>query len=206
MGGIYNRSICAVMAVLFLSMSMSGCLSLVLGREIMEGVRGEPEIKDEWTPYDLSHSFVVDESGGNPLEQIQETKTEQIKIDETVSKIIIVFKTSVNYHVGDSDQRYVHVELLWCDDLGSNCDTANPIYERMADNGSYSQETFELNREIDQFEDGLWRLTIEGRGAGTSTGISTLDFEDSWLLLVRVARPCLEFPESKPECTPLVDL
>ena len=117
MGGIYNRSICAVLAVLFLSMSMSGCLSLVLGREIMEGVRGEPEIKDEWTPYDLSHSFVIDESGGNPLDQIEAEKSEDIKIDETVSKIIIVFKTSVNYHVGDSDQRYVHVKLLWYGDV-----------------------------------------------------------------------------------------
>ena len=201
---LYKRSICAVMAVLFLTMSLPGCLSLVYGREIMEGVRGEPKIDEDWRVYDLSHTFVLE--GADAFSQIQESKTEQIEIDETVSEVVIIFKTSVNYHLGESDQRYVSVQLLWCDEFGSNCDTSNPIYEVMADNGSYPQETIEIDRDITQFEDGMWLLSVDGRGGGTNTGISTLDFEDSWLLRVRVVRPCLQFPESPTECTPLIDL
>ena len=204
MSGLYKRSICAVMTVLFLTMSLPGCLSLVYGREIMEGVRGEPEIDEDWRVYDLSHTFVLE--GADAFSQIQESKTEQIEIDETVSEVVIIFKTSVNYHLGESDQRYVSVELIWCDEFGSNCDTSNPIYEVMADNGSYPQETIEIDRDITQFDDGMWLLTVDGRGGGTNTGISTLDFEDSWLLRVRVVRPCLQFPESPTECTPLIDL
>ena len=204
MSGLYKRSICAVMTVLFLTMSLPGCLSLVYGREIMEGVRGEPEIDEDWRVYDLSHTFVLE--GADAFSQIQESKTEQIEIDETVSEVVIIFKTSVNYHLGESDQRYVSVQLLWCDEFGSNCDTSNPIYEVMADNGSYPQETVEIDRDITQFDDGMWLLTVDGRGGGTNTGISTLDFEDSWLLRVRVVRPCLQFPESPTECTPLIDL
>lgn len=204
MSGLYKRSICAVMTVLFLTMSLPGCLSLVYGREIMEGVRGEPKIDEDWRVYDLSHTFVLE--GADAFSQIQETKTEQIEIDETVSEVVIIFKTSVNYHLGESDQRYVSVQLLWCDEFGSNCDTSNPIYEVMADNGSYPQETIEIDRDINQFEDGMWLLSVDGRGGGTNTGISTLDFEDSWLLRVRVVRPCLQFPESPTECTPLIDL
>ena len=204
MSGLYKRSICAVMTVLFLTMSLPGCLSLVYGREIMEGVRGEPKIDEDWRVYDLSHTFVLE--GADAFSQIQETKTEQIEIDETVSEVVIIFKTSVNYHLGESDQRYVSVQLLWCDEFGSNCDTSNPIYEVMADNGSYPQETVEIDRDITQFEDGMWLLSVDGRGGGTNTGISTLDFEDSWLLRVRVVRPCLQFPESPTECTPLIDL
>ena len=204
MSGLYKRSICAVMTVLFLTMSLPGCLSLVYGREIMEGVRGEPKIDEDWRVYDLSHTFVLE--GADAFSQIQESKTEQIEIDETVSEVVIIFKTSVNYHLGESDQRYVSVQLIWCDEFGSNCDTSNPIYEVMADNGSYPQETIEIDRDITQFEDGMWLLSVDGRGGGTNTGISTLDFEDSWLLRVRVVRPCLQFPESPTECTPLIDL
>ena len=204
MSGLYKRSICAVMTVLILTMSLPGCLSLGYGREIMEGVRGEPKIDEDWRVYDLSHTFVLE--GADAFSQIQESKAEQIEIDETVSEVVIIFKTSVNYHLGDSDQRYVAVQLLWCDEFGSNCDTSNPIYEVMADNGSYPQETIEIDRDITQFEDGMWLLSVDGRGGGTNTGISTLDFEDSWLLRVRVVRPCLQFPESPTECTPLIDL
>ena len=161
-------------------------------------------IAEDWRVYDLSHTFVLE--GADAFSQIQETKTEQIEIDETVSEVVIIFKTSVNYHLGESDQRYVSVQLLWCDEFGSNCDTSNPIYEVMADNGSYPQETVEIDRDINQFDDGMWLLTVDGRGGGTNTGISTLDFEDSWLLRVRVVRPCLQFPESPTECTPLIDL
>ena len=153
---------------------------------------------------DLSHTFIIDGSEGLPT-ILPKQLTEQIQIDHTVQEIIINFRTSVNYYTGDSDQRYVHVQFLWCDDSGTNCDTTDPIYEVMADNGSYPQTRTELNCNLDSCESGLWRLTVEGRGMGTDTGLGLLDFQDSWVLRVTVLRPCLAFPESPEECTPTVD-
>ena len=50
----------AVMALLFVSMALPGCLSLVVGREMMESARGYPQVREISTPYDLSHTFVID--------------------------------------------------------------------------------------------------------------------------------------------------
>ena len=194
-----QKTMSVVMAILFVSMAMPGCLSLVIGREMMESARGFPEVREM-----SSHTFVIDGTEVIPT-QVQKTITEQISIDHTVQEIIINFQTSVNYYAGESDQRYVHVELLWCDDSGANCDTSDPIYEVLADNGSYPQTRTELNCNLDSCDSGLWRLTVDGRGMGTDTGLGLLDFQDSWVLRVTVIRPCLAFPESPEECTPTVD-
>ena len=121
-----QKTMSAIIALLFVSMAMPGCLSLVIGREMIEGVRKAPEVREMPTPFDLSHTFVIDGTEVLPT-QVQKTITEQIPIDHTVQEIIINFQTSVNYYAGDSDQRYVHVELLWCDDSGANCDTSDPV-------------------------------------------------------------------------------
>ena len=199
-----QKTMSAIMALLFASMALPGCLSLVVGREMMESARGYPEVREMSTPYDLSHTFVIDGSEGLPT-ILPKQLTEQIPIDHTVQEIIINFQTTVNYYTGDSDQRYVEVALLSCDDNGANCDEANPIYEVMADNGSYPERRTELDCNLDSCDNGLWRLTVEGRGMGTDTGVGLLDFQDSWVLRVTVIRPCLSFPESPDECTPTVD-
>ena len=199
-----QKTMSAVMALLFVSLAMPGCLSLVVGREMMESARGFPEVREMSTPYDLSHTFIIDGSEGLPT-ILPKQLTEQIPIDHTVQEIIINFQTTVNYYTGDSDQRYVEVALLSCDDTGANCDSSNPIYEVMADNGSYPQTRTELNCNLNACDTGLWRLTVEGRGMGTDTGVGLLDFQDSWVLRVTVIRPCLSFPESPEECTPTVD-
>ena len=199
-----QKTMSAVMALLFVSLAMPGCLSLVVGREMMESTRGFPEVREMSLPYDLSHTFIIDGSEGLPT-ILPKQLTEQIPIDHTVQEIIINFQTTVNYYTGDSDQRYVEVALLSCDDTGANCDSSNPIYEVMADNGSYPQTRTELNCNLNPCDTGLWRLTVEGRGMGTDTGVGLLDFQDSWVLRVTVIRPCLSFPESPEECTPTVD-
>jgi len=103
------------------------------------------------------------------------------------------------------DEREVHVRLLWCDENGINCDESNPIYEVLADNGSYPQTRTELDRNFEPFEDGLWELTVEGRGIGWNTGVSIVDSQDSWTLRVTVIRPCLTFPETPDVCTPTIE-
>jgi len=208
MSTLRRRTMSSLMALLFVSMAMPGCLSLVLGREMMESARGFPEIREVPTPYDLSHTFVIDGTELLPT-QSQKTLFEAIPIDDTVREVIIYFESTVNYFLGDADIRYVHVELLWCEDDGAgnpvNCDEANPIYEVNADNGSYEPERTELDRNIDPFESGMWSLTVDGRGTGWNTGLTIVDEQDSWILRVTVIRPCLAFPENPEECTPTID-
>ena len=198
-----------IMVLLFVSMAMPGCLSLVLGRELIEGIRTEPEVREEPTLYDLSHTFLVDGTELLPT-QGQETLFQAIPIDDTVGELVIYFETSVNYFLGDADIRYVHVELLWCEDDGAgnpvNCDEADPIYEVMADNGTYDPERTVLDRNSNPFESGMWSLTVDGRGTGWNTGLTAIDDQDSWILRVTVIRPCLSFPENPEECTPTIDL
>ncbi len=204
MSNLRKRTMSAVMALLFVSVAMPGCLSLVVGREMMESARGVPEVREKPILYDLSHTFVFEDSATPTI------LYEEIPIDDTVREIIIIFETSVNYFLGDADIRYVHVELLWCEDDGAgnpmNCDEANPIYEVMADNGTYENERIELDRNIDLFESGLWTLTVEGRGSAIPVETGTIaDWADWWSLKLNVIRPCLSFPESPEECTPTIE-
>ena len=198
----------AIMALLFVSMALPGCLSLVLGREMMEGARGAPTVSNTAIPYDLSHTFVINTSDSNFVSQVTEDKYAQIPIDHTVQMIIINFETNMRNEdliLDEIDEREVHVRLLWCDDSGANCDESDPIYEVMADNGSYPQTRTELDRLDPKFRDGLWELTVEGRGIGWNTGVSIIDSQDSWSLRVTVIRPCLTFPETPDVCTPTIE-
>lgn len=209
MSTLRTKTMSGIMAVLFVSLAMPGCLSLVLGREMMEGARGLPEVKETPTEYDLSHTFVVDGSELLPT-QTQKTLFTPIPVDDTVQGVVINFETTVNYHLGDSDIRYVQVELLSCEDDGSgnpiNCDESNPIYDVMADNGSYEPERIELDRNENPFDSGVWSLTVDGRGTGWNTGLTIVDDQDSWTLVVTVIRPCLAFPDDDfEECTPTIE-
>ncbi len=208
MSNLRKRTMSAIMALLFVSMALPGCLSLVLGREMMEGARGPPTVSNLPDPYDLSHTFVVNTSDASLWDQVTKQKNAQIPIDYTVQMIIINFETNMkNEDVipDELDEREVHVRLLWCDENGGNCDESNPIYEVLADNGSYPQTRTELDRNFNPFENGLWQLTVEGRGIGWNTGVSIIDSQDSWSLRVTVIRPCLTFPETPDVCTPTIE-
>jgi len=204
-----KRTMSAIMALLFVSMSLPGCLSLVIGREMMEGARGAPTVSSTPTSYDLSHTFVINTSDPNLVTQVVEDKYAQIPIDYTVQNIIIIFETNMKNEdliPDELDERRVEVRLVWCDENGANCDDSDPIYHVMADDGSYPQTRTELDRSDPKFEDGLWELTVEGRGIGWNTGVSIVDSQDSWSLRVTVMRPCLTFPETPDICTPTIEL
>jgi hypothetical protein len=207
-----RKTLGAVLSLLFVSIAMPGCLSLVLGRELMEGARGEPEVRDTTLAYDISHTFLTD---ATTPDQVHETKTEKIPIDHTVQLIIINFQVSMHYDDIDDivpdfvpsnfldqmDQRYVEVSLRPCDSNGANCGAA-VYYERT--NKSFAQNRTVLNADEMPFIDGMWRLDAEGQGVGIETG-TPLDFQDSWTLRVTVIRPCLAFPENPEVCTPSVE-
>ena len=86
-----QKTMSAVMALLFISMAMPGCLSLVVGREMMESVRGLPEVREMGTLTDLSHTFVIDGSEGLPT-IFPKQLTEQIPIDHTVQELSSISK------------------------------------------------------------------------------------------------------------------
>jgi hypothetical protein len=204
--GHNRRAICAILALLFISIPMSGCLSLVAGREMMEGARGEPMVEETSTDFVLNHDFIVDGTG-LPFDQVQHSMTDQILIDRTVSEILIVFKVNFNFDdiiPEEVDFREVDVRLLWCDDDGLNCDESDPIFSQ-TETDSW-EGSIEIKRdETSAFQDGLWRLQVTGTGAGSNTGISG-EVQDGWRLTATVFRPCLSFPESPEECTPTIDL
>ncbi len=200
-----HRVLSIALVVMFLTLAMPGCLSLVVGREMMEGARGKPEVLNVAEQFDLSHTFVVDGTDFVP-EQVQKTVSQDLPIDYTVQKIVINFQTTMNHDwvLGEQDERYVHVILLVCDETGNNCEST-PIYERRAENGSYPAERYEIDLNSDIYQRGQWNLTVEGRGVGTDTGLSLIDFKDSWSLIVTIIRPCLSFPETPEVCTPTIE-
>ena len=203
--GRQRRTICAILVLLFITIPLSGCLSLVAGREMMEGARGEPQVRQSSTTFTLDHDFILD---GTllPIDQVQESLTDQILIDYTVSEIRLVYKVILNLDETipqNFDPRYVTIELFWCDDGGLNCDEDVPVFSETFVGSE--EDDISIDRDETQFEDGLWRLQVEGVGFGTDTGIAG-ETRDGWRLTATVYRPCLSFPENLDECTPTVDL
>ena len=216
MPNLRKRTLSAIMAVLFLSLAMPGCLSLVIGREMMESTRGKPNIDQVDSPYDLSHTW---QNITDP-DDFHEIKTILIPIDPTVQEVIINFQSSIRNNVNntvteqvwdlaeqfglakqDLGQRYVEVELYPCEEVGG-CDA---IYYQFSESTEQNRTTFP-NPDypfLEGFEEGKWRLVVEGQGVDASA-IPAVGWQDSWSLFVNVLRPCVEFPEDKDECTPTV--
>ena len=204
--GHNRRAICAILVLLFFSIPMSGCLSLVAGREMMEGARGLPEVRASSTSYILDHDFVIDGTA-LPFAQAQHSMTEQIPVDYTVSEILIVYKVNIQADTlipEEIDFRKVEIILIWCDDDGLNCDEDVPLYSQTFYDGEEDQVS--IDRDETSFDDGLWRLQVTGTGIGTDTDTIPGEQRDGWRLTATVFRPCLSFPESPEECTPTIDL
>ncbi|MDP6906434.1 MAG: hypothetical protein QF440_03350 [Candidatus Thalassarchaeaceae archaeon] len=218
MSTLRRQTISATLALLFVSMALPGCLSLVIGRELMEGARGMPETKPKYTSYDLSHTW----QNSTELDDYQESKTQLIPIDHTVQEILIQFQVSIrNDDIDDlaepilealNDagitqtnlaQRYVEVWLYPCEVM-DDCDY---IYHERT-NGSFEQTQTKFTTDNTTFKESTWRLVVEGQGVDASS-VPFVGFQDSWLLILSVKRPCVEFPESsgdEDECIPKVDL
>ena len=77
MPNLRKRTLSAIMTLLFISLAMPGCLSLVIGRELMESTRGKPNIEQVDSPYDLSHTW---QNITDP-DDFHESKTILIPID-----------------------------------------------------------------------------------------------------------------------------
>lgn len=206
------------MTLLILSLAMPGCLSLVIGREMMESTRGKPNIAQVDSAYDLSHTW---QNITDP-DDFHEIKTILIPIDYTVQEVIVNFQASIRNNVNntatetiwdlaeqfgfakqDLGQRYVEVNLYPCEEP-NGCEV---IYYQFYENSEQNRTTFP-NADypfLEGFQEGKWRLAVEGQGIDASA-VPGVGWQDSWTLWVTVLRPCVEFPESPEDCTPTVDI
>ena len=98
MPNLRKRTLSAIMTLLFISLAMPGCLSLVIGRELMESTRGKPNIEQVDSPYDLSHTW---QNITDP-DDFHESKTILIPIDNTVQEVIVNFQSSIRNNVNNS--------------------------------------------------------------------------------------------------------
>ncbi len=198
-----TRGLLSIFAVsLMLSMSLSGCLSLVIGRELMEGAREPPYVTDVAEQHLLAYTFTTD-----ALDSYQHSNQTNISIDHTVSRIIINIRVQMD---ADSflgiipgwdaanltgDERYVEAWLYKPD--GSewwNIRTEDDLATNITD-----YESPPLT-----FPSGEWNLVVDSRGFGWQTDL--IEAHDSYELTVTIVKPCITFGESPDTCTPLVEL
>ncbi len=218
MPNLRKRTLSAIMTLLFISLAMPGCLSLVIGRELMESTRGKPNIEQVDSPYDLSHTW---QNITDP-DDFHESKTILIPIDNTVQEVIVNFQSSIRNNVNNSatqtiwdlaedfgiakqdlGQRYVEVQLFPCEEVGG-CEVI--YYQFHEDSKANSTKFPNVDHPfLEGFEEGKWRLVVEGQGVDASA-LPIGGWQDSWSLWVTVLRPCVEFPENVEDCIPTVDI
>jgi hypothetical protein len=191
------------LAVILLSMStFSGCIGLVVSRELMERVRGVPETQEAVVVYGFDHVF----DSIDPADIIFHPPPHQIRIDSEVKEIQIFFRVQMDFseiagfETGNltSTVRYVHA-MLW--EPGANKNTDTPYWEENATTDRYPP----LQRFSPPFELGVWELEVDAQGYGWDTFVDQASFHDEFEVSVSVIRPCIEFPEraDPDECIPV---
>jgi hypothetical protein len=190
-------------AVVLVSMTtFSGCIGLVVSRELMEQVRGVPETEDAVLVYSFDHVF----DSTDPEDIIFHPEPHQIRIDSEVKEIQVFFRVQMDFseiagfETGNltSTVRYVHA-MLW--EPGANKNTDTPYWEENATTDRYPP----LQRFSPPFELGVWELEVDAQGYGLDTPIDQISFHDEFEVSVSVIRPCIEFPEraDPDECIPV---
>ena len=184
-----------------MSVSLSGCLSLVIGRELMEGARDEPEITDVAEQHFLAYTFTT-----NAIDTYQHSNQTNISIDHTVSDIIITFRVqmdadsilgplNINVSQWTGDERYVEAWLYEPD--GSE-------WWNMRTEDDMALNRTEYESPPLTFPSGEWNLVVDSRGFGWQTDL--MEAHDSYELTVTIIKPCVTFGESPDICIPLVDM
>ena len=192
---------CILAASIMLSVSLSGCLSLAIGREMMEGARGEPKVYDVTDSYRLAYTFTT-----NGIDSYQHSNQTNISIDHTVSDIIINFRVQldadsilgplgVNISQWTGEERYVEAWLY---------DAEGSEWWHMRTEEDLAMNRSEYESPPLTFPSGEWNLVVDSRGFGWVTDL--MEAHDSYELTITLVRPCMTFPESPDICTPLLEL
>ncbi len=188
--------------LLFFSSSLSGCLGLVVSRELMEWTRGVPETDDRVQAFGFNHTF----DSADPSDILYNPQPHMIPIDGEVKEMRIFFRVQMDFsevagmetNNFTSAVRYVHARL-WEPDANKNTET--PFWEENATTEKYPP----VQRLFPPFKEGVWELEVEAQGYGFDTPIEQFSFHDEFEVSVSIVRPCIVFPEAGPddECVPV---
>jgi len=187
-----------MLLMLVISTSSAGCLGLVMQREIMEGMRGEPIPIDKEDPYLWDYTFESDS-----FEAIQYHNETSILFDETVKKLVITFRAQFPYStlleevIGNETNEYRYIEVnVW--EPGVKEAGGDPFWFVRATE-EYPIERFEFNNVVE----GNWLVEIDARGYGWNAPIDQASFHDHFDMTLTITKPCIRFPEVHDidECT-----
>jgi len=187
-----------MLLMLVISTSSAGCLGLVMQREIMEGIREEPEPIDKPEQYSWDYTFESDS-----FEAIQYHNETSIFIDETVKNLVITFVAQFPYStlleevIGNETNEYRYVEVnVW--EPGVKEAGGDPFWFVRATE-EYPIERFEFNNVVE----GNWLVEVDARGYGWDAPLDPADFHDHFVLTLTIIKPCIYFAEvhDEDECT-----
>ena len=199
-----------LLSLLMLSMMSSGCLSLSMQREIMEGLRDPPVYINEDVTFGWSETFET----GTELDSVLYQNETSLVLDETVSILVVNFRAQFPYSstlediIGNETNQVRYVDAkLW--EPNAKQSGGTPFWQVRATQ-DYPGERWDWQLD---FIEGTWLLEVEARGWGVTTPVEQLSFHDSFDLYVTMTKPCVHFPSShevtidgEMECTFLSEL
>ena len=180
--------------VLLMSMATlsTGCLGLVLQREIMEDMREPPETILREQAIGFDHTFT-----STGLDSTDYYNESSIQIDSSVQSMSISFRAQMPLSetfeslIGNETNliRYVDAKL-WSP--GSKSAGSEPFWEiRVTQDHSLERWDYTgMN-----FQEGIWILEVDARGYGWEPGIEQLTAKDHFDVFVTITKPCIRFAE-----------
>ena len=175
------RSLALALALLVLSSTVAGCISLVPAREMIESLRSPPGIVITEDKVNISHtfdSFVISEVTS------PHTAHRVIGMDDSVTEMQIYFRATMPTSGWTSDIsnsiRYVDAKLLRPD--------GSVYWEKHVTQSKSPVDNFAEG----PFDNGQWRLEVEARGIGIDLG--GVSVKDDFVVIITVRRECVVYP------------
>ena len=176
-----------LMVLVFMTMSLSGCMGLIQARESLEGMRGEPVDKPYADKIAMTHTFQTE----SIFDVIGEySNSTSFSIDESVTRIEIYFKVTISASdtlacLEQAPTRYVRPTVttasgavLWAEDV---CEDVSPTtYD-------FTPEDFDTL--------GDFTLEVQARGFGETT---LNQFQDDFIIIINVYHECRQYPQEPP--------
>ena len=176
-----------LMVLVFMTMSLSGCMGLIQARESLEGMRGEPVDKPYADKIAMTHTFQT-QSLADIIEEYSNSTS--FPIDESVNRIEIYFKVTISGSdtfacLEQAPTRYVRPTVttssgavLWSEDV---CEDVSPTtYD-------FTPEDFDTL--------GEFTLEVQARGFGETT---LNQFQDDFIIIINVYHECRQYPQEPP--------
>lgn len=172
----------AVLVLVVLMASTSGCMGLIVARESVESLR-EPAYEDlNNKKVTITHTFTSLTDYANEY-----TNRSTFAVTDQTTEIGVYFKVSFELSRNlpssfwDNESRYVRATLTdsegmvqWEQDVSED---ATPLEESLLPNPSFAE--------------GDWELDVKARGGGESTLGSV---QDNFVIIVTITNTCTQYP------------